>query len=245
MLNLSKKVCLITGCNGYLGKSICQLFKKLGATVIGIDIVNKKNDNLDNFFKVDLNNKNQIDSLIKNLKKVKKIDVLVNNAAFLANSKINNTKEKKLFYNHKYENLNLTNTIYLTNCVIPFLRKSKNGSVINICSIYASLAYDYNLYKNTNMKPPLAYGVSKAGLKHYSKMLASIVSPKIRVNSISPGGILRGQPKKFISKYLSKTPISRMAKEKDISNVVAFFASDYSIYITGQDLIVDGGYSIS
>ena len=95
------------------------------------------------------------------------------------------------------------------------------------------------------MKNPLAYGVSKAGLMHYTKMLSTTLAPNIRVNSISPGGIYRNQPKNFLKKYLNKTALLRMCHENDVANAAAFFSSELSSYITGQNLIVDGGYSVS
>ena len=95
------------------------------------------------------------------------------------------------------------------------------------------------------MKTPLAYGVSKAGLMHYTKMLSSSLAPRIRVNSISPGGIFRRQPRKFIKKYLLKTPLGRMGNEDDVAKAVVFFSSELSSYITGHNLVVDGGYSVS
>ena len=91
----------------------------------------------------------------------------------------------------------------------------------------------------------MGYGVSKAGLKHYTKLLSTALAPKIRVNSISPGGIYRKQPRKFIKRYIEKTPLLRMGNEQDVVNAVIFFSSNMSSYITGQDLIVDGGYSLS
>ena len=93
------------------------------------------------------------------------------------------------------------------------------------------------------MKAPLAYGVSKAGLVQYTKILSNALAPKIRVNAISPGGIFRNQPKKFVKRYLDKTPLGRMGTEDDIVNAVIFLSSNLSTYITGQNLIVDGGYS--
>ena len=161
----------------------------------------------------------------------------------LALVKLKQTIKKKLFYNEKFENVNLSNTIYLTNSLIHLLEKSRSPSIINISSIYSFLGYDYDLYKNTQMKRPLAYGVSKAGIVQYTKMLSNIVAPKIRVNAISPGGIVRNQPKKFIKRYLSKTPLKRMGREDDIVNAIIYLSSDLSSYVTGQNLIVDGGYS--
>ena len=85
--------------------------------------------------------------------------------------------------------------------------------------------------------------MSKAGLVQYTKMLSNALAPKIRVNAVSPGGIFRKQPKKFIKKYLDKTPLGRMGTEDDVANAVIFLSSNLSTYITGQNIIVDGGYS--
>ena len=247
MINLKNKYCLVTGCNGHIGYAITKKLKELGAKVIGVDLMSKKkNPNLSHFIKVNLDHKTEIDKLIKILNaNFKKIDILINNAGYVADSSISKTTDSKISYNEKYANLNLNNSIYLTNSLIPLIKKSKSASIINICSIYSFLAYDYNLYKETNMKTPIAYGVSKAGLMHYTKMLSTALAPGIRANSISPGGIFRNQPKKFIKKYLNKTPLSRMGHENDVANSVIFLSSELSSYITGQNLVVDGGYSVS
>lgn len=246
LINLKNKFCLVTGSNGYVGKVICKKFLEQGAILIHTDLEkNKIKSNNSFFYQTDLSSKKQIDILIKKInKKFKKIDVLVNNAGYIAESE-KTKKKQKLIYNEEYIKLNLNNTIYLTQSLIPILKRSKKSSIINICSIYSFLAYDYNLYNGTSMKNPLAYGVSKAGLMHYTKMLSTLVAPKIRVNSISPGGISRKQPNKFVKKYLLKTPLGRMGNENDIANAVIFFSSELSNYITGQNLVIDGGYSIS
>mgnify|MGYP001252235647 FL=1 len=245
-INLKNKFCFVTGSNGYIGKTICQKLIKQGAIVIHTDIKKNKIKSKNSFFfKADLKSKKEINILVKKIKKkFKKIDVLVNNAGYVATSDLGK-KDSMLIYNEEYIKLNLNNTIYLTDLIIPSLKKSKQGSIINICSIYSFLTFDYNLYKGTAMKAPLAYGVSKAGLMHYTKMLSTSLAPKIRVNSISPGGIFRNQPSKFIKKYLLKTPLNRMCNENDVANAVIFFSSELSSYITGHNLVVDGGYSLS
>ena len=179
---------------------------------------------------------------IKIKKKFKKIDVLINNAGHIPEKKIN---YKNKFFNEDFIKLNLNSVAYLTESLIPLLGKSKKASIINIASIYGFLAHDYNLYKNTNMNPSLAYGISKAGLIQFTKLAAAKLAPNIRVNSISPGGIFRKQNKSFIKRYLNKTLLKRMGKEDDVSNVVIFLSSSLSNYITGQNIILDGGYSIS
>ena len=247
MINLKNKYCLVTGCNGHIGYAITKKLKGLGAKVIGVDLMSKKkNPNLSFFVKINLDYKTEIDKLIIILNtKFKKIDILINNAGYVGESSINKVTDSKIFYNEKYENLNLTNSIYLTNSLVPLIKKSKSASIINICSIYSLLAYDYSLYKETKIQPPMAYGVSKAGLMHYTKLLSTALAPRIRVNSISPGGIFRNQPKKFIKRYLDKTPLLRMGHENDVANSVIFLSSELSSYITGQNLVVDGGYSVS
>jgi len=245
IINLKNKICLVTGSNGYIGKIICEKLLKLGAKVIHTDIKKNKIKSKNSFFfKADLTSKKEIGILVEKInKKFKKIDILINNAGYVGTSSLKN--DNKFRYNEEYVKLNLNNTILLTELIIPSLKRSKNGSIINICSIYSFLGYDYNLYKGTQMKSPLGYGVSKAGLKHYSKMLSTSLAPKIRVNSISPGGIFRDQPISFVKKYLLKTPLNRMGNEKDVANAVIFFSSELSSYITGQNLVVDGGYSVS
>jgi len=170
---------------------------------------------------------------------------LINNAGYVGASDTDKKNHNKIFYDKKYSNLNLNNSIYLTNSMVPLLKKSKYASIINICSIYSPLAYDYILYKKTDMKTPMAYGVSKAGLTHYTKMLSIALAPKVRVNSISPGGIFRNQPKKFLKRYLNKTPLARIGQENDVANTLIFFSNEIFSYITGHNLIVDGGYSLS
>ena len=95
------------------------------------------------------------------------------------------------------------------------------------------------------MITPIAYGISKGALIQLTKLLASKLSPKIRVNCVSPGGIYRNQPKKFVKKYIRKTLLNRMGREEDVSNAILFLSSELSYYITGQNLIVDGGYSLT
>jgi NAD(P)-dependent dehydrogenase (short-subunit alcohol dehydrogenase family) len=94
------------------------------------------------------------------------------------------------------------------------------------------------------MSNPAAYSSSKGGLIQLTRWLASVVAPTVRVNSISPGGIFRGQPDTFVERYIRKTPLARMATESDFSGIVAYLASDMSKYMTGQNIILDGGLSI-
>ncbi len=105
------------------------------------------------------------------------------------------------------------------------------------------MAPDMSLYEDTSMGNPAAYSASKGGLIQLTKWLAVNMAPSVRVDSISPGGIERNQPKAFIEKYQAKTPLGRMGSEEDLKGSIISLASDLSKYVTGQNIIVDGGWS--
>ena len=123
------------------------------------------------------------------------------------------------------------------------LGRAEMPCILNIASIYGVLGPDMEIYAGTNMGNPAAYAVSKGGLIQLTKWLSTILAPKIRVNCISAGGVKRGQSKSFISKYEKKVPLARMAVEEDIAKAMLFLTSDLSSYVTGQNIMVDGGYS--
>ena len=93
------------------------------------------------------------------------------------------------------------------------------------------------------MANPMAYGASKGGLLQLVRYLATTLAPRVRVNAISPGGVERGQPAAFVERYTARTPLGRMATEEDVKGAVAFLASDLSAYVTGHNLVIDGGWT--
>ena len=131
---------------------------------------------------------------------------------------------------------------HLCQGLTPLLKKVEGSSIVNIASIYGANGPDWSLYEDTNMSNPAAYGASKGGLIQLTRWLATTIAPEVRVNSISPGGIFRNQPELFVKRYIEKTPLRRMASEDDFRGAIAFLASDMSKYVTGQNLIVDGGW---
>ena len=140
--------------------------------------------------------------------------------------------------------VNLTAVFELSQGLAPELKKKGKGSIINIASIYGVVAPDYELYRGTSMGNPAAYAASKGGLLQLTRWLATTLAPSVRVNAISPGGVERKQPPQFIDRYVKRTPLRRMAMEEDFKGVIALLASDSGSYITGQNLVVDGGWSI-
>ena len=122
------------------------------------------------------------------------------------------------------------------------------GSVINIGSLYAGVSPDAHFYDHLSgevpfLKPPF-YGASKAGVVNLSRYLATHLAPYgIRVNALSPGGVLGGQDEEFKRKFCARVPLNRLAVDADLHGPLLFLASDASAYVTGQELLVDGGFT--
>ncbi len=127
------------------------------------------------------------------------------------------------------------------------MARGRGGSVINIGSLYGTVAPDPRLYEHLPLDPPFlkppAYGVSKAGVAALSRYLAALWGPAgVRVNTLSPGGVVGHQDQHFRDKFAARVPLGRMAVAADLAGPLLFLASDMSSYITGIELAVDGGY---
>ncbi len=126
-----------------------------------------------------------------------------------------------------------------------YMGRKGRGSIINFASIYGSVAPRYWIYEGTRVQMPTWYAVAKAGIIQMSKVLAAKYAPQgVRINCISPGGIYDNQPQEFVDNYCKLTPMGRMGTPEDMVGAVLFLASDLSCYITGINLIVDGGFSL-
>jgi len=258
MSKLTGKVALITGGSGHIGREVVNLLSSKGCSVYildkNFDVLNKFAQEIEQSHKVkcfplnfDLKDKlcfEKIKEFI--LKENKKIDFLINNAAFYDTMPGWGVPFEKEGYEAwtRVMQVNLLAPFFLAQSLSPLLQKSQSASIVNISSIYGIVGPDWSLYKETSMTNEAAYTASKGGLISLTKWLSSRLAPNIRVNCITPGGIERGQDSKFVKRYLSKIPLGRMAIEKDIANAIYFLLSNRSSYITGQNLIIDGGYSI-
>lgn len=128
------------------------------------------------------------------------------------------------------------------------MAKAGRGSIINIGSLYASVAPDSRLYEHIPSDPPFlkppAYGASKAAVVNLSRYMATLwAASGIRVNTLSPGGVLGGQDETFKQKFCARVPMGRMATEDDLRGPLLFLASEASSYVTGTELVVDGGFT--
>ena len=254
-------IVLITGASGHIGSAIAEDFAKNNSDLILVDLCEKdlsklkmklaKKYNINIYiFDCDLGIETQLDSLVKKIsKEFKIIDTIINSIGMVGTDNMTgwNTSYKNQARDswQKCLDVNLSSIFFLVKNLYKKMHKSRNPSIVNISSMYGIIGPDWDLYDGTEINNPAAYSVSKAGLIHMTKWLASTLSPKIRVNCISPGGVQRNQSKKFIKKYESRTLLKRMATENDIVGPVRFLASPAASYITGENLIVDGGWTVT
>lgn len=242
------KIILITGAFGLLGKSITNNFYRKKAKLILVDKkISKKFKNVD-YYKCDFTKETERDEIFKKIqKKYKKIDVLINCAGYTGSIKDSNwitdfeNQDLKNWKNAFEVNLN---SIFHISKILRKNLANRKGNIINIGSIYSILSPDPSLYKGLTMSSPAAYAASKGGLQQLTKWLAAHLAPKIRVNMISTIGIKNKQPSKFIKRYEKKIPLKMMCKEEDILGVINLLASNQSKMITGQNIIIDGGFSL-
>ncbi len=127
---------------------------------------------------------------------------------------------------------------------LPDMIKQGKGSIINIASIYGVVANDPNIYLGTDMKQSAQYTFVKGGMINFTRYLATFYGKQgVRANCISPGGYLFGQPEPFVKAYSDRVPVGRMLENEDLKGAVVFLASDASSYVTGENLMVDGGWT--
>ena len=259
MFSLEDKTVLITGGAGLLGGAFSQECAKCSANIVIADIDEKAGNNSvrrikkatgnDNvvFQKCDITDLNDTKNLLEvTLGEFSKIDALVNNA-YPRNENYGRRFEDVSFEDF-CENLNLHLGGYflMTKEVSKIMIKQNFGNILNIASIYGFSAPRFEIYEDTDMTVPVEYAAVKGGLITLTKYLAAYLGKyNIRVNAISPGGVFNNQPESFIKKYSEKVLFSkRMATSTDLVGVLVFMISDASRYMTGQNIIVDGGWSL-
>ncbi len=260
LMSLKGRRALITGAVGGIGRVIAQTLAELGADLLLVDQLGSNYGPLVQeiehdwhvkvqTFDCDLEVQGDRDHLIESVRQqVGGLDVLVNNAAFVGTSGlrgwVTDFEQQTVETWRRALEVNLTAGFDLTKGLAPLLKQSKGGSIINIASIYGTYGPDYSLYADTEMGNPAAYAASKGGLIQLTRWLAATLAPQVRVNTISPGGVFRNQPEVFVKRYEARTPLARMATEDDFRGAIAYLASDLSLYVTGQNLAVDGGWGI-
>jgi len=260
LIDLSGRQTLLTGATGGLGIVMAETMAELGSDIVLLDRPGSDFDNLQlklqkrwnvdvKCISCDLEFEDHRNEAMHYLQKeVERVDILVNNAAFAGENNLKGwvtpfEKQSVETWRRAVE-VNLTAVFDLCKGCKPLMEKSSGATIINIGSIYGVNGPDYRLYEGTTMGNPAAYAASKGGLLQLTRWLATTLAPHIRVNGVSPGGVLRNQPDSFVQQYEARTPMGRMAVEEDFKGVIAFLASDMSSYVTGQNLVIDGGWTV-
>lgn len=259
LMSLKGRTALVTGATGGLGRVIVQTLAELGANLLLVDRPGAPIDALvdelrrdwavaSTGFQCDLEQEEQRTDLLKHVKADTRLRVLVNNAAFVGTSNLDGWatrfEQQSVATWRRALEVNLTAVFHLSQGLASALQDGKGGSIVNIASIYGTLGPDWRLYEDTTMGNPAAYAASKGGLLQLTRWLATTLSPTVRVNAISPGGIFRNQPEVFVERYQARTPLGRMARADDFKGAITFLATDLSAYVTGQNIVVDGGWSV-
>ncbi|MBA4406141.1 short-chain dehydrogenase [bacterium] len=263
MFSLKNKTAIVTGALGLIGKEHCKALSEAGANVIVADLNESECIELSESLStesigigMDVTDQESIKKLRDSvLERFFHIDVLVNNAAI--NDMFENPKaasEQSKFENYPLElwqksvDVNLTGVFLCSQILGTEMAKQKSGSIINIASTYGITAPDQSLYIKEDgtqlfYKPP-AYSATKGAVIAFTKYLAAYWGKNgVRVNTLSPGGVENSQDDFFIEKYSARTPLGRMARPADYKGALVFLASDASNYMTGANLVVDGGWT--
>jgi len=267
--NLKNKVCLVTGAAGLLGVEFADALLEAGAKVCLLDINGKVLSGVEKSLKkkyqdrclgveVDITKEESLNTACRIiLRHFGRIDVLINNAA-------NNPKVRKGANSHfsRFENfpleqweqdfaVGLRGSFLCCKIFGAQMAQQRVGVIVNIASDLSVIAPDQRIYREPGLKEdkqpvkPVTYSVIKTGLLGLTRYLATYwASRNVRVNALSPGGIYTGQPRAFVKRLTNLIPMGRMAEITEYRKAIVFLCSDASKYMTGQNLIMDGGRSV-
>lgn len=245
---------VVTGALGKLGPVWIAALADAGAVVVGIDVQTADAPPGCAALETgDVTDRASLDAVLARvLAKHDLPSVLVNNAGIDqppdAAARTYRVEDVPLDDFRRTLDVNLAGTFNATQVFGSPMRDAGRGSIVNIGSLYASIAPDPGLYDHMEADPPFlkpaAYGASKAGVVSLTRYFARLWGPHgVRVNALSPGGVAGGQDDEFLRKYGARVPLGRMAEPSDLAGPLVFLASDASRYVTGHELRVDGGFT--
>ena len=236
--NFSNKTLLISGGLGDFGKVIVRKFRNLGCNIIITTTrkIKERSSKKLKIFHLDLNDKNSINNFENKIKNVNKIDFLINNAGINIIDPIYNIKKKDLL---NITNTNLIGPTWLTSIITSKMKTNKSGKIVNISSIYGVVGKERRSL----------YSITKFGVNGLTKSSSlDLAKFNVLVNSISPGVFNTRLTKKILKKDGMKKvkiyiPLRKLGNPNSIANLCVFLCSEYNDYITGQNIIIDGGYT--
>lgn len=245
--SLKGKVCIVTGAEGFLGQHYINTIKEAGGIPISVDITGEPD------CKVDIIDEEAMEEVReKILAKHGRIDVLINNAAM--NPAVGSEESKKQFVEvadypvelwAKELQVNLTGMFICCKVVIPVMKKQGKGVIVNVASEVSEIAHDHRVYNTPGKYKSPAYVTSKTGVVGLTRALAAQLGQyHIRVNAFSPGGVENPKmPRDFVERFGSTNMLGRMAQPDEYNAAILFLCSDASSFMTGHNLVIDGGKS--
>jgi NAD(P)-dependent dehydrogenase (short-subunit alcohol dehydrogenase family) len=267
VFSMSDRVAVVTGAVGLLGREHCRALAEAGARVVVTDLDTRACEGFASEIRgmglpeaigvgADISKKDDVERLRDRvLSHFGALDVLVNNAAI--DDKFESpalAAERSRFENYPLEmwqrslDVNVTGTFLCCQVLGGEMAKRGKGSIVNIASTYGVVAPDQSIYKDASGEQRFfksaAYPTTKGAVIALTRFLASYWGEKgVRVNALSPGGVKNGQDEHFVENYSKRTPLGRMARPDEYRGALVFLASEASSYMTGWNLVVDGGWT--
>lgn len=253
-MDVANKIIIATGGYGHLGRAIVQALAAHGATVFVLGRSHKKfleafqeNTSSIQFIEGDVASFESISKAVLHVEKQSgRIDVIINNAVYLLGKSPEHMTDDE--WSAGVDGV-LGSVFRCIRAVIPIMKKQHYGKIINVSSMYGMVAPDFSVYDNSPdfLNPP-HYGAAKAGVIQLTRYYASYLGKYgINVNCVSPGpfpSAVVQQNEDFIRKLSQKTVLGRIGKPEDLAGVFVLLASDMANYITGQNIVVDGGWTV-
>ena len=268
MFDLTGRVAILTGGAGMLGRQYTRTLRAAGATVVVADLSAEQADaaaraaageppGVTIGWGVDVRRKDEVHNMVAGIHaRFGRIDILINNAAIdpkfdasVAGQQASTFEEYPVELWQQSLEVNLTGAFLCSQAVGKVMVAAGRGVIVNISSTYGLVGPDQRLYKRDGeteqtLFKPAAYSVTKAGIAHFTRYLAAYWGAHgIRVNTLTPGGVFNAQDDEFVVKYSARTPLGRMAEQHEMSGGLLFLVSDASSYMTGANLVVDGGWT--
>jgi len=256
---LDGAVALVTGALGNLGPVWTEALAGAGATVVGMDVREPSEAERSSaragvlHEQADVTDRAGLEAVRERMEQaVGAPSILVNNAGIDqppgAAARTFLIEDVPLDDFRRTIDVNLAGAFNVTQVFGPAMCRAGRGSIVNIGSLYASIAAEPRFYDHIEADPPFlkpaAYGASKAAVVNLTRYFARLWGPRgVRVNALSPGGVAGGQDAEFLAKYNARVPLGRMAQPEDLAGPLVFLASEASRYVTGHELRVDGGFT--
>ncbi len=257
---LKNKVAIVTGAGSVgpgcgNGKATAVLFAREGAKIFALDInlsaaeetksIIEQEGGACNVMKVDVSRSDEVKSMVDQcLKTYGRIDILHNNVGIVLVGGLEETTEETW---DRVMAVNLKSIFLTCKYTIPHMVRQGGGVIINICSTYGLVGPDQRIYQREGHPPqfkPVYYSVTKAGVLGLTRYLATYYAGKnIRANALTPGGVYNNHDEVFVQNYAYRTVMGRMADQDEMNGALLFLASDASSYMTGANLVVDGGWT--